>query len=407
MSGRKYIILLGDGMADEPLAELGNRTPLEAACTPNMDRLASRGIMGLARTIPDGVAPGSDTANLSIFGYNPKKYFTGRAPLEAVNMGLELGANDAAFRCNIVTIEDGRMADFTAHHIDTALSRVVMDEMSKAGLGGKIEFHPGVSYRNILIWRDYPYASMPHTTPPHDISGRDTAHYLPKGEGADMLLSIMNRSVEIIAKSSAIADARASLKGAPVSVWLWGGGKRPSIEPITERYGLKGCTISAVDLIHGIGRVAGLSPRLVDGATGYIDTNYEGKADAAIEALSSGDNFVFLHVESPDESGHEGSIEHKLKAIEDFDAKIVGPVLEGLSRFGEYTVLLMPDHPTPICTKTHSSDPVPFVIHSNTGFPAPEGYRKAERYSEKDAKSTGVFIDDASTLMGSIMKGAL
>ncbi|MGL4369605.1 MAG: cofactor-independent phosphoglycerate mutase, partial [Spirochaetota bacterium] len=367
-NGKKYIVLLGDGMADEPLSELGNRTPLEAAETPNMDRLASQGITGLARTVPQGLSPGSDTANLSIFGYNPKKFYTGRAPLEALNMGIELGDNDAAFRCNIVFTENGIMSDFTSHHIDTRLSDIVINEMKSSCRIDGIEFYTGVSYRNIVVWRDFPYPAMPDTTPPHDITGRLTEGYLPMGKGADILREIMTRSKEIISESQAVSDARRLYDGKPESVWLWGGGRRPQIEPLTEKYGLHGCTISAVDLIHGIGRAAGLAPRPVEGATGYIDTNYEGKAAAALEALSSGDNFVFLHVESPDESGHEGNIEHKIRSIEDFDAKVVGPVLDGLSRFSDYTVLLMPDHPTPIRLKTHSSDPVPFIIYRSTGF---------------------------------------
>jgi 2,3-bisphosphoglycerate-independent phosphoglycerate mutase len=406
-SERKIIVLLGDGMADEPVPELGNKTPLEVAKTPNMDALASKGVMGLARTIPAGIAPGSDTANLSIFGYNPSKFYTGRAPLEALNMGITLGPNDAAFRCNIVNLENGVMADFTAGHIDTGFSTIIMNEMNRNGLDAALEFYPGVSYRNMLVWRNFPFDRMPSTTPPHDITGRKARGFYPSGNGAELLNKVMHRSVEIIAESLVIADGRNHYHGDPVSVWLWGGGRKPAIEPLTKRFGLRGCTISAVDLIHGIGRAAGLIPRPVEGATGYIDTNYEGKAAAALEALSNGDNFVFLHVESPDESGHEGNIQHKLQSIEDFDAKVVGPVLNGIAAFEDCTVLLMPDHPTPLRTKTHSSDPVPFVIYRQKGFPAPSGYIQSDSYNEPSAAQTGVIIDDASVLMESLIKGSL
>ncbi len=404
---RAFVILIGDGMADYPLEELGGKTPLEAARTPAMDRIASEGILGLARTVPEGIAPGSDTANLSIFGYNPRLYYTGRAPLEALNMGIDLGVNDAAFRCNFVTLESGKMKDFSAHHIESEFSRVIIEELTSEIKEPGIEFYPGVSYRNILVWRDFPYSEIPLTTPPHDITGQDYEPYLPSGEGADILRKIMNASADIICRSSAIAEAGKKYSGKPVSAWLWGGGRKPAVKPITERFGLRGSTISAVDLIHGIGRVAGLVPCRVEGATGYLDTNYEGKAKAALDCLEKGDTIVVVHVESPDESGHEGNIEHKLRAIEDFDSRVVAPIMAGIAEYDDITVLCMPDHPTPIATKTHSSDPVPFAVYRKKGFETSMDVLKAAAFTEKSAALTGLFVDDASLLLPALIEGKI
>lgn len=399
--------MIGDGMADYPLDELGGKTPMEAAATPAMDLLASEGVVGLARTVPVGIAPGSDTANLSILGYNPRDCYTGRAPLEALNMGIMLGDHDAAFRCNFVTLESGKMKDFTSHHIESEFSRIIVEELSRNVKIPGIEFYPGVSYRNMMVWRNFPHADMPVTVPPHDITGKPYATHLPSGDGSDMLQRIMDESRRIIAESDAISNARKRFKGEPVSAWLWGGGRKPAVEPVTKRFGLKGSTISAVDLIHGIGRVAGLVPCKVEGVTGYIDTNYEGKARAALECLEKGDTIVVVHVEAPDESGHEGSIEHKIKSIEDFDSRIVAPVMKGLESYDDVTVLCMPDHPTPISLKTHSADPVPFVIYRKKGFETASPVRKAARFNEKEAAATGLLIDDASTLLPSMIRGKI
>jgi len=400
MRERKILILVGDGMADYPIESLGGKTPLEAARTPNMDLLARKGIFGLVKTVPDGMSPGSDTANLSIFGYNPKEFYTGRAPLEALNMGIELGPGDVAFRCNMVTVREGIMSDFSAHHIDSEFSKVVIEVLEKEISGNGIELYPGVSYRNIMVWRGYPHGELPVTIPPHDIQDRGIASHLPRGSGADRLNEIMERSTRIIAESSTITKARDRFKGDPTSVWLWGGGWKPGMRSLNERFGLRGYTISAVDLIHGIGRAAGLEPLRVAGATGYLDTNYTGKADALINALAEV-NFVLLHVESPDESGHEGNLEHKLQAIEDFDEKVVGRVLDRLEGRADYSLLVLPDHPTPVSLKTHSREPVPFamlksgvtggdrnVIEGFTGF------------NERSAGMTGVFVERGHDLLG-------
>ncbi len=402
----KLAVLLGDGMADEPIASLGNRTPLEVAKTPNMDLIAQKGIFGLTRTVPEGMNPGSDTANLSVFGYDPKKYYTGRAPLEALNMGIEMAPGDVAFRCNIVNITDSIMQDFSGGHIESAYSKIIIEELAAASTFENIEFYPGVSYRHIVIWRDFPFDSVTDATPPHDITDREISEYLPKGDGAETLQKIMDLSGEVISSSEKIRDAGASFKGNPSSVWLWGGGTKPMVDTYQKRFGIRGYTISAVDLIHGIGRAAGLEPLPVEGATGYIDTNYTGKAGALCRALKETD-FVYLHVESPDESGHEGNLNNKLKSIEDFDRLVVGPVWEEMQQYDDFAILVMPDHPTPINTKTHSSEPVPFALYRSRGFSSmkPGGDRAV--YTEKAAMESGLFIEEAHRLIEIMQKGSL
>ncbi len=395
----KYVILVGDGMADLPLESLGGKTPLEYARTPRMDALAREGILGLARTVPGGMPPGSDIANLSLMGYDPRVAFSGRAPLEALNMGIDLGPKDLAIRCNMVEIRDGVMHDFSAGHISSEFSALVMRELSASLAIPGIEYHPGVSYRNILVWRNYPHEGMPDTTPPHDIHGLPAADHLPRGDGSDMLRRIMADSADIIAASPAVAGARGRLAGSPTSVWLWGCGRKPAMETLESRFGLRGRTISAVDLIHGIGRAAGLSPVHVPGATGYLDTDYAGKARALLEALPDV-NFILLHVEAPDESGHEGNLEHKLKAIEDFDEKIVGPVMDGLSAYPDYALMVLPDHPTPLALRTHTDDPVPFCLYSSSGWKGtPFESMRGRAFSEAAAAATGLFVPEGHRLI--------
>ncbi len=404
---RKIIVLLGDGMADLPIDSLGGRTPLQYASTPNMDRVASEGITGMAKTVPDGMQPGSDTANLSVFGYNPEKFYTGRAPLEALNMGIELGPNDAAFRCNLVNLSGDVMADFSSDHIDSDFTRIIIDELRANIKIDGIEFYPGVSYRNIVIWRNFPFSEITSTTPPHDITDREIQPYLPEGGGADVLRELMALSSRIISESAAVKEAEGKYRGNPTSIWLWGGGRKPAVTTLEQRFGLNGYTISAVDLIHGIGRAAGLSPYPVNGATGYIDTNYSGKSNALKSALKKG-NFVYLHVEAPDESGHEGSLEHKLRAIEDFDSKIVGPVLETVSSYDKYSLLIMPDHPTPVSIRTHTSDPVPFCMQRTGGWTDGSlAGKTAPRFNEVDSSTTGLFIDQAHRLLEIMINGTL
>lgn len=404
---RKYVILLGDGMADLPMDELGKKTVLEYAATPNMDFIARKGFCGMTRTVPEGMSPGSDTANLSIFSYDPGKYFTGRAPLEAINMDIQLGENDVAFRCNIVNAADGVMNDFTSDHIDSRLTEIVINELASNIKIPGIEFYPGVSYRNIVVWRDYPFDNITDTTPPHDIQTQKVAPYLPDGDGADILRMIMGESAGIISSSKIINESKKQYKGDPESVWLWGGGRRPAMETLNEKFGLSGHTISAVDLIHGIGKAAGLKPLHVDGATGYLDTNYEGKAEALKNGLKDSD-LVFLHIEAPDESGHEGNLEHKLQAVRDFDSRIVGPALEILKEYNDFIMLVMPDHPTPIKVRTHTPDAVPFCIYSSENVFTEERKKySAGAYSEKDAANTGLFVEKGSSLMEIMVRGKL
>ncbi|MEW6526081.1 MAG: cofactor-independent phosphoglycerate mutase [Spirochaetota bacterium] len=397
MSERKIAILVGDGMADYPIEELDSKTPLQYAKTEHMDYLAKNGICGLARTIPFGMPPGSDVANLSVFGYDPATCYTGRAPLEALNMGIELGPSDVAFRCNMVTIEHDIMIDFAAGHIDSAFSKIVIDVIKDAIPMDGVEFYAGVSYRNIMVVRNF-NGDLPVTTPPHDIQGKKIHEYLPEGANSDLLNAIMQKAARAIAYSKEIEAGKQKFKGNPTGIWLWGGGFRPKMEPLSKRFGLHGHTIAAVDLIHGIGRAAGLTPIHVEGATGYIDTNYSGKAQACIDAMKNA-NFVFLHVEAPDESGHEGNLEHKLKAIEDFDAKVVGPVVNMLNRYGDFAVLVMPDHPTPLSLRTHSSDPVPFVIYA----PGMNYRFHCKGFNEVDAGNTGIFVERAHELLAMIV----
>jgi 2,3-bisphosphoglycerate-independent phosphoglycerate mutase len=407
INNTKYIILLGDGMADLPLDELGGKTILEECKTPNMDFMARNGITGLTKTIPDGMAPGSDTANLSIFGYDPAKYFSGRAPLEAINLGIELEPKDAAFRCNIVNAANDIMNDFTSDHIDTKLSDIIINELKSKISKPYIEFYTGVSYRNIMVWRNYPYSEISLTVPPHDIQDENTNKFLPSGNGSDLLRELMHQSKKIISESEAVQNALNKYRGKPESIWLWGGGRKPNIQTLSERFGLYGHTISAVDLIHGIGKAAGLIPLHVDNVTGYIDTNYRGKAEALLNAIDSA-NYIFLHVEAPDESGHKGNIEHKIKSIEDFDSLIVGPVLEGIKKLHEYSVLVMPDHPTPIKIRTHTSDPVPFCIYSSADrFKKEKEIYKAVAFNERDALATGLFIDNAHKIIEIMINGTI
>lgn len=386
----KVIILLGDGMSDEPNDELSGKTPLQVADTPNMDKLARMGQVGLAKTVPDGLPPGSDVANLSVFGYDPRDCYTGRSPLEAISMGVVLGPDDVAFRMNLVTLRPhgGRlyMEDFSAGHIGSEQSHQLIASL-QAELGDhRFEFHPGVGYRHLMVWRGGKDAMS--ATPPHDITGKQINDYLPSGDGADELMYLMN-SAQMVLKTHPVNRQRAENDQLPAnSIWLWGHGKTPKLVPYQEKFGLSGAVISAVDLIKGIGRCAGLDVINVPGATGYIDTNYQGKAEAALAALETHD-FVYVHVEAPDEASHSGNLQHKLKAIEDFDRLVVGTVLAGMDRFDDVRLLCCPDHPTPIRLMTHTSDPVPFIIY-RSGQSLANG---AVAYDEAAAKGTGLVVE--------------
>ncbi len=386
----KILVLLGDGMSDESYEQLGNKTPLQAAATPNMDLMAQHGTVGLAHTVPAGLPPGSDVANLSVFGFDPRNCYTGRSPLEAISMGVELGPDDVAFRMNLVTLKPHGtslyMADFSAGHISTAEGRELVESLQKELGSSEFEFYPGVGYRHLMVWRGGKDGMT--ATPPHDITGKGVLEFLPQGEGADTLVNIMN-SCQMLFHTHPVNEKRKKEGKLPAtSTWLWGHGKLPKIRSYQDTFGVTGAVISAVDLIKGIGICAGLDSINVEGATGYIDTNYAGKAQAALDALETHD-FVYVHVEAPDEASHAGSMQNKLQAIEDFDRLIVGTLREGIKKFGEYSILCCPDHPTPVRLMTHTSEPVPFVIYRGE---AGEG-NGAASYCESEGKKTGLVVE--------------
>jgi 2,3-bisphosphoglycerate-independent phosphoglycerate mutase len=367
----KYLILLGDGMADYKIKELGNKTPLEYANTPNMDRLAS-GTVGLFKTVPDGMPPGSDVANLSAIGYNPKEIYTGRAPIEALAKDIMLEEDDVAYRCNFVTIENDIMKDFSASHIDSNDAKKLIDLLNEQLKLDNIKFFAGVSYRNLMIWKN---GKTDSTTPPHDITDKNIQAYLPKGQAKDELIKIMQMAKEILKNPINTTKANA--------IWLWGEGKAPKAPSYKEVYGIEGSVISAVDLMKGIGKMLGLSTPYIEGATGFIDTNYEGKINAAYDALKSM-GFAYVHIEAPDEAGHMGDLDLKIKAIELFDKKIVGPALDMTDEF-ELKIACLPDHPTPISLKTHTNDPVPFAVWT--------GEKGSKKYCELMGKDS-LFVEN-------------
>lgn len=395
-------------MADRPMKKLGHKTCLQKARTPNMDMLAREGEAGKVKTVPEGFDPGSDVANLSILGYDPAKYYTGRAPIEAVYRGIKLGPRDVAFRCNLVTLglsnsqnrNSADMRDFSAGHISTKEAGILIRDINKK-LGNKdISFYPGMSYRHLMIWKNGKDAMK--CTPPHDISGRKIANYLPRGKGADVLQSLMNGSTEILMDNQVNKNRLKKGHDPANSIWLWGQGRNMVVPKFKDKYKLKGALISAVDLTKGLGICAGFDILNVKGATGYIDTNYIGKANAALRALKTYD-IVYVHVEAPDEAGHNGDLKAKLQAIEDFDSKVVGTVLKGIGKFGEYSVMLLPDHATPIRLKTHTEEPVPFIIYrSDKHSNAP----KAKAYSEYICRMKSIrSFRDGYKLMDYFIKG--
>jgi len=401
----KFVVLQGDGMADEPIGELGGKTPLEVANTPNLDRMARAGILGLTRTIPQGLPPGSDVGTMSVLGYDPSRYHTGRSPIEAASMGVELGPEDVAFRCNLVTLETPEggveiMRDFAAGHIPTAEAREIVEDLQRTLGGDGLEFHPGVSYRHLLVWRGGEHRMR--TTPPHDLSDKPVGGSFPEGEGAAVLSDLMARSRGLLAEHPVCRARLMRGERAPTSIWLWGQGKRPTIPRLRERFGVEGSVIAAVDLVNGLGVLAGLVRIAVPGATGFLDTNFRGKAEYGLRALEARD-FLFLHVEAPDEGGHMGDPRKKVEAIENFDEKVVGTILEGLRAMGgEWRVLVMPDHPTPCALKTHTSDPVPFVVYVSADEQKTRGVSRG--YNERDAREQGIFIPDAYTLMDRLLR---
>ncbi len=395
----KYIIILIDGVADYRIAELGNKTPLQYAKTPAMDSIAGNGEMGTVKTIPDGMAPGSDTANLSVLGYDPKKYHTGRSPLEAVSLGIDLSEDDVVFRCNLVTLSeeddytDRTMLDYSAGEIPTDLSRVLIEDIGSKLQTEKIRFFPGVSYRHIIVWKGGPDKNI--LTPPHDILDKKISDFLPRGPGSSALLDMMVRSSSLL-KEHTINKERIKKGIRPAnSIWIWGEGRKPALDSFYEKYKLRGSVISAVDLIKGIGILAGLTPVRVEGATGTIHTNFKGKASAAIGQLTGDKNFVYLHLEAPDECSHQGDTRKKVKSIEIIDREVIGPIKEALDRQGfDYKMMILPDHYTPVSVRTHTSEPVPFMIYDSSR----KADSKSERFDEFTAKRTGLYFKEGYKL---------
>lgn len=403
---RKYIVLIGDGMADYPIAELGGKTPLQSARTPTLDRLARQGTLGRVNTIPPGFSPGSDVANLTVFGYDPAVYYTGRAPLEAVAMGVKLAPADVAFRCNLVTLlkEDGDtyMEDFSAGHISTEEAGRIVKDLGKELGNEEFIFYPGVSYRHLLVWRNGEASLRLKTTPPHDITGRNISPHVPEGDGEEEILWLMNRARKILPSHPVNLERTGMGKKPGNAIWLWGQGKAPVLKPMTQRFGIRGSVISAVDLIKGIGYYAGLEIVNVPGATGYLDTNYVGKAEYALKALEDQD-LVYVHVEAPDEAAHNGNLKDKIQAIEDFDRKIVAPILEGAEKFGGYRLLILPDHFTPLTIKTHSPEPVPFIVFSSEEKDNP--IKAGRSFDEESAEKAGLLIEKGHELIEKFIKG--
>ena len=401
----KYLVVLCDGMADTPNAALGGKTPMECAHKPNMDALAKNAEVGMCRTVAAGLKPGSDVANLSVMGYDPAVCYTGRSPLEAASIGVDLKPTDVALRCNTVTLsgeesyEDKTMVDYCAGDISTEEAHQIIETVEKE-LGNDIyKFYGGVSYRHCLVV-DNGTTDLGNMTPPHDISGRVIGEYLSKSENAAPLIDLMKRSYEILKNHPVNIERRKKGLHEANSIWLWGEGRRPQLENFKEKNGVSGCVVSADDLLKGIGICAGKETPEVEGATGYIDTNFEGKTQAGIDAFKRGTDLVYLHFEAPDECGHRGEAQNKVKAIEMIDSRVLTKMLDYLNGCGDdYRILIMPDHPTPLETMTHSSAPVPFLIYDS---------RKKENgvssFTEKNAAETGEFVEHGPDIMSMLLE---
>ncbi|HKF28073.1 MAG TPA: cofactor-independent phosphoglycerate mutase [Candidatus Binataceae bacterium] len=399
----KYVLIHGDGMADWPCEELGGMTPLEAAHKPNMDQIARCGVLGLVATIPEGMPSGSDVGTMTMMGYDPRRYHTGRAPIEAASQGIELGPADVVFRMNLVSLKpaaaDGRqvMNDFTAGHITSEEAAQIVSDLGRELSGGGIEFFNGVSYRHLMVWREG--SAKTNLTPPHDITGKEIDPHLPKGEGAPQLIDLMGRASALLADHPVNRRRRERNLPEANSVWFWGQGTRPAVPSLKTRFGVEGSVISAVDLVNGIGRLAGLKLIKVPGATGFLDTDYAAKGRYGLESLRARD-FLLLHIEAPDEAGHMGRADLKTEAIERIDELIVGPMIEGLTRLGDFAILLMPDHATPSKLKTHSPEPVPFALMTAADFARPDPPQR--RYTEAEGARTGLRVDHGYTLIASL-----
>jgi len=395
----KYIIVVPDGAADYPIETLGQKTPLEVADTPNIDSLVKSGVLGRVKTVPRGFIPSSDVANLSLLGYDPKLYYSGRGPFEAANLGIELGENDLAFRCNLVTEIDGKMLDYSAGHISTKEAKALIEHIDDELGTDKVKFFPGKSYRHLMLVRDGKALDLDKLQyhAPHDIMDKDISRHLPRGGNAEIITGLMDKSKSIL-ESHEINKVRVDLGENPANmIWLWGCGGRPAMPLFKEQFGLSGAVISAVDLIKGIGKTIGLEVLEVEGANGYYDTNYQGKAEAALTALDKHD-FVFVHVEAPDEAGHNQDLRMKIICLERIDKIIVGTILKGL-KDKEFRILVTPDHPTPIAKRTHTDEPVPFLI-SGAGISADD----FSCYSEQVAQNSSLYFEKGIDLLNYFFK---
>ena len=393
----KYAIVIPDGAADRPTALLGGRTVFDVARHPHMDRIASEGRLGTVRMVPPRMAPGSDVAILSLLGYNPATSYTGRAPLEAAARGIEIGPDDWVFRCNLVTVADEEMVDYSAGHITTKEAEVLIEALAKRLGSPALEFHAGVGYRHLVVVRGEKFKVSTH--PPHDIMGRRIKRYLPRGKNAARLKDLMAASREIFAEHPINQVRRDLGEMAATQVWLWGEGRQPSLQPFAERWGLRGAAVAAVDLVRGIAKLIGWDVLEVEGATGYYDTNYAGKARAAVEALADHD-LVLVHVEATDEAGHNGDAREKVRALEAVDREVVGPLLEALAAGGpDWRILVAPDHETPLDLRTHEAGPVPFAVMGKDF----EG-KRVRAMTEADARRAGLHVEMGHTLMEYFLK---
>lgn len=395
-------------MADYPVPELGNKTPLQSAVTPTIDYMAGKGTLGMVKTIPEGMPPGSDTANLAVMGYNPRKYYSGRSPFEAASMGVDMKETDITFRCNVVTLSDQEpyeekiLLDHSSDEITSAEAKELIAAVNEHLSTDAIKFYPGISYRHLMLWDKGPFEW--DLTPPHDIIGKRVGDYLPKGKGSEIVEQMMRKSYEFLSNHPVnLRRMERGLKPAN-SIWIWGEGRKPMLSSFYEKYKLKGSVISAVDLIKGIALCAGLESIDVPGATGNIHTNFRGKAEAALEALKRGRDFVYVHLEAPDECGHRHEIENKVKSIEYIDDQIIRFLKEELEKSGEeYKMLILPDHPTPLSLRTHTSEPVPFLMYQSNA----EMSDTALTYDEFNAKKTGLYIKEGFRLMDYFIFGRI
>lgn len=395
----KYLVMLCDGMADLPFEALDNKTPMEKANKPCMDSLAKHSEIGLVKTVQDGMKPGSDVANLAVLGYDAKKYYSGRSPLEAASIGIDLKKTDVTFRCNLVTLSDEAeysdktMVDYCADDISSAEAKILIEYIQEKLGNDEFSYYAGVSYRHCLVWNNG-IVEGHNLTPPHDITDRPIKDYIPQGDNVDKLYDMMKKSYELLKDHPVNLERIKRGKRPANSIWLWGEGTKPALDSFEEKFNKKGSMISAVDLLKGIAICANMNSVDVDGATGYIDTNFDGKCQAAIDEFRRGQDLVYIHVEAPDECGHRGEAENKVRAIELIDEKILSPVVEFLRSYDDFAVLICPDHPTPLCIKTHSSDPVPYLIYSSK-----EEKNGADIFTEATAKACGNYIREGYTMM--------